>query len=680
MKANVSKPLKNEKSEKGNGNAHIVLSIGLIVKNEEKYIDRCLSALEPIRDALPTEIVVVDTGSIDKTVEIAKKHTDKVYFFEWIDDFSAARNYGLERCSGEWFMFLDADEIFDEDVSAFLDFFKSGKKDEYSTACIHLKNYQDEDYEIYNESIPTRLAKRTDELRFINKVHECFSFSEDGTTYDIKTYAHHYGYVGTKTNGKKAERNRKILESELERNPDSAAAVSYLYYTVDDYKEKERYIKKWLELIDRNVQNAMPEYCYSTCVQFYFKENKYAEAVKYAEEYFKLPDVETEISSLTVLIFAADACYSLDEYEDAIGYLERYFDLYERYLKGELSYRVKTMLMGIQSYEAEQQKYILADCYRRLGNRDKAYEALKKASLTDVLSGSVAQCADILVAILTEKRDVRGLVDAFKVINGIDADQACAFAAECYWKLRKVGDTAESSAKSGAESSADGSGSAGGEAEALALLRAFMDGASKAEPQSFGGIMCEVLMNKGKPGFDGLVQAFIDMIPKFSRAYSPVIAAGIKSGCTMQKLLTGASRIEISDMCKKLFVELGKDKYTELVVPFVNAYEIETLKELFFALELLDLIRNEDPEIYYNFAMLFANYVTNVYSEEVLNDTDVNILPPSDAFGYYVYKADAAKNAGDKLGFVRALRQALEICPDFKDTVSMLTESLNENE
>ena len=76
--------------------------------------------------------------------------------------------------------------------------------------------------------------------------------------------------------------------------------------------------------------------------------------------------------------------------------------------------------------------------------------------------------------------------------------------------------------------------------------------------------------------------------------------------------------------------------------------------------------------------MLVANYVTNVYSEEVLNDKDVGTLPPNDAFGYYIYKATEAQNTGDQLGLIKALRKALKICPDFKETVLLLTEGMEE--
>lgn len=85
------------------------LSIAIIAKNEEADIEKCL---ESIKGA--DEIIVVDTGSIDKTKEIAQKYTDKVYDFKWIDDFSAARNFALAKCTGDWVLSIDCDEILQE--------------------------------------------------------------------------------------------------------------------------------------------------------------------------------------------------------------------------------------------------------------------------------------------------------------------------------------------------------------------------------------------------------------------------------------------------------------------------------------------------------------------------------------------------------------------------------------
>jgi len=87
------------------------LSLTLIVKNEEKTLDRILKNAHLYAD----EIVIVDTGSNDQTKEIAKKYTDKVYDFVWCDDFSKARNFGIEKCSMDFVMWIDADDVISDE-------------------------------------------------------------------------------------------------------------------------------------------------------------------------------------------------------------------------------------------------------------------------------------------------------------------------------------------------------------------------------------------------------------------------------------------------------------------------------------------------------------------------------------------------------------------------------------
>lgn len=86
------------------------ISLCMIVKNEQKYLERCLNSVKKLVD----EIVIVDTGSSDKTVEIAKKFTDKIYFYTWHNDFAAARNFSFSKATNEYVMWLDADDIFPE--------------------------------------------------------------------------------------------------------------------------------------------------------------------------------------------------------------------------------------------------------------------------------------------------------------------------------------------------------------------------------------------------------------------------------------------------------------------------------------------------------------------------------------------------------------------------------------
>ncbi|MBQ7798589.1 MAG: glycosyltransferase family 2 protein [Clostridia bacterium] len=83
------------------------ISVCMIVKNEEDVLARCLDCVRQFAD----EIIIVDTGSTDKTKEIASKYTDKVFDYEWCDDFAKARNYSFSKATLDYVMWLDADDV-----------------------------------------------------------------------------------------------------------------------------------------------------------------------------------------------------------------------------------------------------------------------------------------------------------------------------------------------------------------------------------------------------------------------------------------------------------------------------------------------------------------------------------------------------------------------------------------
>lgn len=89
----------------------ITVSVCMIVKNEETVLARCLDSLKDLVE----EIIIVDTGSTDKTKEIAAKYTDKIFDFVWVDDFSAARNFAFSKCTKEYIYSADADEVLDRE-------------------------------------------------------------------------------------------------------------------------------------------------------------------------------------------------------------------------------------------------------------------------------------------------------------------------------------------------------------------------------------------------------------------------------------------------------------------------------------------------------------------------------------------------------------------------------------
>ncbi len=92
----------------------LLLSISLLASNRRESLARCLDSLKPLLAKVPSELVIVWTGTDDEARKIAEQYTPQLIPFRWSNDFSAARNAGLESAQGEWFLYIDDDEWFDD--------------------------------------------------------------------------------------------------------------------------------------------------------------------------------------------------------------------------------------------------------------------------------------------------------------------------------------------------------------------------------------------------------------------------------------------------------------------------------------------------------------------------------------------------------------------------------------
>ena len=118
----------------------MLLSIVMMVKNEERYLDKTLYALNDLRKDIDTELIILDTGSTDNTIEIAKKYTDKVYFEKWNDNFADMRNVSISYASGDWILILDADEKL-TNYDKLKEFFNSDTHKKYDSGNNTIKKY-----------------------------------------------------------------------------------------------------------------------------------------------------------------------------------------------------------------------------------------------------------------------------------------------------------------------------------------------------------------------------------------------------------------------------------------------------------------------------------------------------------------------------------------------------------
>ncbi|MCI1693599.1 TPR domain-containing glycosyltransferase [Aneurinibacillus aneurinilyticus] len=214
------------------------ISLCMIVKDEERYLPACLESVR----TFVHEIIIVDTGSKDRTVEIAKKYGAKVFYTPWEDDFAKARNVSLEKATGDWILHLDADEQFEqEDKAKILSLVRSGTAEGYLFQVINYNFESTGDVCVFPS---LRLWKNKPEYRFVGALHEQISLSIiEHTTADSLSVTpiriHHYGYAEAVMKEKrKTERNIKIAELEVKKHPENGF---YHYNLGTEYLRLHRY-------------------------------------------------------------------------------------------------------------------------------------------------------------------------------------------------------------------------------------------------------------------------------------------------------------------------------------------------------------------------------------------------------------------------------------------------------
>lgn len=215
------------------------ISLCMIVKNEEAVLARCLDSLKGIYD----EAIIVDTGSTDRTKEIAKKYTDKVYDFEWIFDFSAARNFAMEKATCDYIYMADADEVIDEEnrkkFLSLKDALDPGVEVVQMRYVNQLKNGS-----VYNfdREYRAKLYKRLRTFSFIDPVHEVVR--ESPVVFDSDVDIQHL------QDESHAGRDIRIFEKAIEREGKLSDRLILLYArelymagTEEDFLRAESYFK-----------------------------------------------------------------------------------------------------------------------------------------------------------------------------------------------------------------------------------------------------------------------------------------------------------------------------------------------------------------------------------------------------------------------------------------------------
>ena len=263
------------------------LSLTMIVKDEGKYLGDCLESVKDIAD----EIIIVDTGSTDDTIEIAKNYGAKIFNFEWANDFSLARNYALSKAKGDWILYLDADERLDaRSKSELKKLVSSNQRIGYYCTVLSLDRDSGRD----NSIRYVRLFANYHGIYFSGKVHEQIEPSLIYNGYTLiqsRILIHHIGYNVTKElKQAKAKRNLFLLLEEYENNksPYVAFQLAMTYNVLEDEDNAGEYFKIASESgkLDRYYRAQ----CCSTLALYAFKNHKIVDAEKLAHYAIKIDD------------------------------------------------------------------------------------------------------------------------------------------------------------------------------------------------------------------------------------------------------------------------------------------------------------------------------------------------------------------------------------------------------
>ncbi|QQK76186.1 glycosyltransferase family 2 protein [Salicibibacter cibarius] len=182
-----------------------MISLCMIVKNEEAVIGRCLDSIKNVVE----EINIVDTGSTDRTKEIARDYTDRIYDFEWVDDFAAARNFSFEKATQEYILWLDADDVLAEKDTEKFSALKQTLQPSVDAVAMDYHLAFDEYGNVTFYIKRNRLVKRKRQFRWIGAVHEYLEVGGTIVQSDIAVThlpLHH-----------DSDRNLRIYEKRLER-------------------------------------------------------------------------------------------------------------------------------------------------------------------------------------------------------------------------------------------------------------------------------------------------------------------------------------------------------------------------------------------------------------------------------------------------------------------------------
>ena len=334
-----------------------ILTISILISNNYKNVERCLESVKPLLEAVPSELILTDTGVEPDLRKLLEQYTDHIIDFAWCQDFSAARNVGLKQARGQWFLYIDDDEWF-EDATAIGDFVKSKEADNYNVACYIQRNYKDKEGKKYIDHRVDRILRINPKLHFEHRVHEAYTDIRIKEKKQLPVIAHHYGYCYEDEEQMRAKylRNKTLLELECEEHPQDMRMRYQLVispYTIEDWDTS-------IALAEQAIQmNSNSEYwdaCHTSILYCLEKKGDWSTLIQKGEEFLK--KTICPFDRFGTMQFMIDAYWNTNQPEKLCDMAEQALELYREYSDNPSVFN-KNQLMRTTFVEKEYMLYFL---------------------------------------------------------------------------------------------------------------------------------------------------------------------------------------------------------------------------------------------------------------------------------------------------------------------------------
>ncbi len=314
------------------------LSIMLMTSNRKDTIRKCLDSLKHLMDTIPSELVIVDTGCDEEMRGIIEEYTDCIVKFRWCNDFAAARNAGLQACTGNWFLFIDDDEWF-EDTKEIEDFFLNGDCNCYGEATYIQRNYGKKDGSIFQDAYVKRIIRLDENTHFEGRIHEvlCPQYAERTR---LQSYVHHYGYAfeDQESNVRHSYRNIVLLRDGIVDEPENIhwrVQLALEYIAVQEYSSLLELCRSSIHLLKEKTEPSARVYrgsFYDGVVYAYYQMEHYEDAVSFGMDFLK-DDGNSKLAQMYLYRWLTEAYVKLGAVDSVHLMLDHYLRMEEEFVQ-----------------------------------------------------------------------------------------------------------------------------------------------------------------------------------------------------------------------------------------------------------------------------------------------------------------------------------------------------------